>query len=143
MSGFGEAASIIAVIQISTQIQGLCQTYRLEVKGAREEIQRLRNEVTSLQDVLVSVKDLADDSGAVPLSTLDLLNKPNGPLAQCREDLSGLLTKLDLGQGRDRMRRIGLTALKWPFNSKEVGKVIAAVGRYKETFSIALSADNM
>ena len=143
MDGLSAAASIIAVIQISTQIFGVCQKYYMSVKGARKDIQLLRDEITSLQDVLMKVNDLTDQPGSVPLSTLDLLNQTDGPLVKCRKDLSDLLANLDLEQGRDEMKRFGLRALKWPFNSKEIGKVIAAIGRHKNTFVLALSADNM
>jgi ankyrin repeat domain-containing protein 50 len=141
MDGLSAAAGIIAVIQLSGQLFDLCRTYYLEVKDARIDIQRLRNEVISLHDVLASVKDLADAPGSAKLSNLDLLNKPDGPVQQCTTELEGLTAKLELVQGKDRMKQFGLRALKWPFSSKDIDKVIETIGRHKATFNLALTAD--
>jgi ankyrin repeat domain-containing protein 50 len=64
MDPFSAAASVIAVVQISGKVFALCQTYYAEVKNAREDI-CLRDEVTSIQDVLINVKDSADAPGSV------------------------------------------------------------------------------
>jgi len=141
MDDLSAVASVIAVVQISSQVFDLCRTYYLEVKEARKDIQRLRDEVTLLQDVLASVADLADAPGPAKLSILSLLNQPNGPVQQCRTDLLRLAAELDSGQGNDRMRKIGLRALKWPFSSKDTDKAITAIGRHKATFHLALTAD--
>lgn len=139
MDGVSAAASVIAVIQMSGQVFDLCRTYYLEVNDARKDIQRLRDEVTSLQDVLVNVADLTDAPGSAKSSIL-ALNRPDGPVQQCRTDLIGLAAKLDPGQGTDKMTQFGLTALKWPFSSKEVDKAITTIGRHKATFNLALAA---
>ncbi|KAI9853595.1 MAG: hypothetical protein M1813_002050 [Trichoglossum hirsutum] len=141
MDGLSAAAGVIAVIQISGRVFDLCRTYYLEVKEARKDIQRLRDEVTSLQDVLASVKDLADAPGSTKLPILVLLNKPDGPVQQCTTELEGLTAKLELKQGKDRMKQFGLRALKWPFSSRDIDKVIKNIGRHKATFNLALTAD--
>jgi hypothetical protein len=141
MAGIGEAASVIAVVQISTQVFDLCRTYYLEVKEARKDIQRLRDEVTSLQDVLTNVADLAEDPGSAKLSILGLLNQQDGPVQQCQKDLLGLVAKLETGQGKDKMKQFGLRALKWPLSSKDVDKVLTTIGRQKATFNLALTGD--
>ncbi|KAH0533900.1 hypothetical protein FGG08_007482, partial [Glutinoglossum americanum] len=142
MDGLSAAAGVIAVVQISGQVFDLCRTYYLEVKDARKDIKRLRDEVTSLQDVLANVADLADAPGSAKLSILGLLNRPDGPVQQCQTDLIGLVEKLEPWQGKDKMKQFGLRALKWPFSSKDVDKAITAIGRYKATFNLALTADH-
>jgi hypothetical protein len=143
MDGLGAAAGVIQVIQISAQVFDSCRTYYLQVKSARKEIQRLRDEVISLQDVLANVADLADSAGSAKLSTLALLDQADGPIAQCHKELSTLAEKLDLAQGKDEMKAFGLRALKWPFSSKDVDKAISDIERYKASFDIALSVDQM
>ena len=142
MDGLSGAAGVIAVVQISGKVFDLCRTYYLEVKNARKDIQRLRDEVTSLQDVLASVADLADAPSSGKLSILGLLNRPNGPVQQCHTELTRLVAELEPGQGKDTMKQFGLRALKWPFSSKDVDKAIIAIGRYKATFDLALTADH-
>jgi hypothetical protein len=141
MDGVSAAASVVAIIQISGQVFALCQSYYSGVKSAREDIGRLRDEVTSLQDVLTNIKDLADAPGSAKLSILDLLNQPDGLIQQCATELKELKTKLDLGQGKDHMKQFGLRALRWPFNRKDVDKTISVIGRQKEIFNLALTAD--
>jgi hypothetical protein len=141
MDPLGAAASVIAVVQISAQVFSLCQIYYVEVKSAREDIRRLRDEVTSLLDVLANIKDLTNAPGSAKLSILELLNQPDGLIQQCLIELEGLATKLDTGQGKNNMKQFGLRALKWPFSKKEVDKTILAIGRHKQIFNLALTAD--
>jgi hypothetical protein len=143
MDGLSAAAGVIAVVQISGQVFLLCQTYYLEVKEARTDIQRLRDEVTSLQDVLTNVADLAEDPSSAKLSILSLLNQQDGPVQQCQRDLLELVAKLEPGQGKNKMKQFGLRALKWPFSSKDVEKLLTTIGRYKVTFNLALTADHV
>jgi hypothetical protein len=143
MDGLSTAAGVIAVIQISGQVFKLCQTYYSEVKEARKDIQRVRNEVMSLEDVLTNVADLAEDPGSAKLSILSLLNQHDGPVEQCREDLVGLVANLEPGQGKNKMKQLGLRALKWPFSRKDVEKLLTTIGRHKATFNLALTADHV
>jgi ankyrin repeat domain-containing protein 50 len=143
MEGLSAAASVVAVIHISGQVFDLCRTYYLEVKEARKDIQRLRDEMTSLQDVLTNVADLADAPSSANLSILNLLNQVDGPVEQCRAQLTELVAKLEPGQGKNKMKQLGLRALKWPFSSKDVEKTVVAIGRHKATFGLALTADHM
>jgi hypothetical protein len=143
MAALGEAASIIAVIQVSGKVFDLCQTYYLGVKEARKDIQRLREEVMLLQDILTNVADLAEDPGTAKQSILSLLNQPHGPVQQCQKDLTGLVAKLEPGQAKDKMKQFGLRALKWPFTSKDIEKLLVITGRYKVTFNLALTADHV
>ena len=141
MEPLSATASVVAVIQIAQQVFNLCQKYYTGVKDARKDIQRLRNEVISLQDVLTSIADIADEPGAASLTTLNLLSQADGPLDQCKVDLTLLVAKLDPGDGPTTMRRAGLRALRWPFNSKDVDKAIAGTERYKSVLALALNAD--
>ena len=140
MDPLSAATSVIAVVQISGQVFGLCWEYYSEVKDAKEDIKRLRDEVKSLQDVVTKVADLVDAPTAKP-SVMDLLSQPDGPVQQCLTELIKLAAKLNPGQGKDTMKRFGLRALKWPFSSKDVDKAITTIERHKATFNLALTAD--
>ena len=115
MDGLSAAASVIAVIQISGHVFDLCRTYYFEVRNARKDIQRLRDEVTSLQDVLTNVADLPDSPGSAKLSILGL-NQSDGPLQQCRTELTELATKLEAGQGKDKMKQFTSMRLGTHYN---------------------------
>jgi len=138
MDPLSTTASVIAIIQ---QVFDLCQKYYTGVKDTRKDIQPLRNEAVSLQDILTSVADLADEPRAANLATLNLLNQAGGPLQQCKDDLTSLVAKLDPGDGATSVRRAGLRAFKWPFNSKEVDKAVDGIERYKTVLALALNTD--
>lgn len=141
MDGLSAAASVIAVIQVSSQVFDLCWTYYINVKDARKDIQRLRNEITALQDVLVNVADLIDDPNSSSLKALNSISQEGGPVQQCQSELLALVARLDPGEEKGRMRQFGIRALKWPFSSKEVDKVLDSIGRHKSSFTLALAAD--
>jgi ankyrin repeat domain-containing protein 50 len=141
MDGLSAASSVIAVIQISSQIFDLCRTYYLNIKDARKDIERLRNEITALQDVLVNVADLANDPNPFSLKTLSLISREDGPLQQCQLELMALAARLEPGEGTNKMKAFGLRALKWPFTSKEVDKILIYIGRHKSTLNLALTTD--
>jgi len=142
MDPLSTTASVIAVIQITSQVFSLCQTYFQGVKSARKDIKRLRDEVTAFQDVLTTVSDLADDPDSAQLSNLHLLTKADGLVDRCKADLEDLVKKLQTGMGKDeKMKQFGLRALKWPFSSKDVDQELAILSRYKETFGLALTTD--
>jgi ankyrin repeat domain-containing protein 50 len=139
MDGVSTAASVIAVIQISSQVFDFCRTYYLNVKDARNDIRRLRNEITSPQDVLVSVVDLANVRSSTSMHTLDLVNKEGGPLEQCQLELTALAARLSPNESSTL--KLALRTMKWPLSSKEVDRTLAAIGRYKSSFILALTTD--
>jgi ankyrin repeat domain-containing protein 50 len=139
MDGLSTAASVIAVIQISSQIFDFCRTYYLNVKDARNDIQRLQNEITSLQDVLVRVADLANVRNSTPMHTLDLVNKEDGLLKQCQLELTALAARLSPDESSKL--KLALKTMKWPLSRKEVDRTLVAIGRYKSSFILALTTD--
>ena len=138
MVGLGEAASIITIIQITEKILSLHEKYYSGIKKARRDMERLRDEVTSFHNVLMKVQELADGPKAIRLPASNSLA---GGIQQGASELEDLRNRLDLGQGRRAMRRLGLRALKWPFTSKEVDKHVEMLGRHKATFTLALTTD--
>jgi ankyrin repeat domain-containing protein 50 len=141
MDGLSVAASVIAVIQISSQILDLCRTYYINVKDARRNIERVRTEITSLQDVLTNVIDLTGDPNSSSLRTLNILNQEDGLIQQCQLELADLAAKLEPREDKSRMRQFGLRALKWPLTTQEVDKLLVTIGRHKASLTLALTTD--
>jgi hypothetical protein len=71
MAGIGEAASIIAVVQITAQVVKLCGGYLSDVSDARQEVQQMHSRVSALHNVLEQAQRLVGDSksGRLPAST--------------------------------------------------------------------------
>jgi len=138
MEGLGAAASVIAVIALSAKVAKLCKQYPLEVKSARNDISRLQNEVNNLGKVVSDVQHLVDGPDGARLSASEKLL---GAIDNCSTQLKTLEQKLDLSKTRKPMSSLGLRALKWPFQSKEVDKVISELERCKATILLALQVD--
>jgi septal ring factor EnvC (AmiA/AmiB activator) len=138
MDGLSGAASIIAVVEISAKVVSLCVQYSVAVKDARRDIERLQRKVTDIKNVLEKVRNLLDKQDKSQLHTARELADP---LKDCREQLQELETQLEPGRGRTAMRRVGIRALKWPFTSKQVEKMVVSLEQYGHTFSLALQID--
>jgi hypothetical protein len=83
MDPFSIAASMLTVLQIAGKVISICYDYRKGSKDVPKDSIELTTEVTSLRDVLESLARLEEntDSGKpFRLQTLQLLNKPGGPL---------------------------------------------------------------
>lgn len=138
MDGLSGVASVIAVIDISAKIASLCFQYSVAVKDAENDIEHLQKKVADLKDVLGEMKQLLEGRDKTRLSAA---HKLAGSLNECFLRLEELKTRLDLGKTRKAMSRLGVRALKWPFKSKEVEKIVDDLEGYKQTFVLALQVD--
>ncbi|KAF1828216.1 hypothetical protein BDW02DRAFT_643534 [Decorospora gaudefroyi] len=129
MDGLSGAASVIAVVDISVKIASLCYQYSVAVKDAKDDIERVRRKVSDISHILEKVKQLLDSKDKTRLSTTQGL------------EVKSLEAKLDPGKTRKTMSRFGFRALKWPFTSKQVDKVVLNLEGYEQTFSLALQVD--
>lgn len=138
MDGLSGAASIIAVVDMSAKVASLCFQYSVAVKNANTDIERLQKKVTDIKNVLDVAQGLLDKQDKSQLSTT---RKLLDSLKECHQQLQGLKAQLEPGKGRKAMQRFGFRALKWPFASKQVEKIVASLEQYERTFSLALQVD--
>jgi hypothetical protein len=134
MDGLSVAASVIAVIEVSAKIVSLCLQYSKAVKGAKDDIERVQRKVGDITHILEQIKQLLDSQDKTRLSTTQGLFSS---LAKCLKELENLQVELEPGT----MSRIGFRALKWPFTSKHVDKIVSNLEGYEQTFSLALQVD--
>ncbi|KAL3587549.1 hypothetical protein FPOAC2_13446 [Fusarium poae] len=138
MEGLGVAANIIAVIDLSAKVATLCFQYSKDVSSARADIERLRNQVEHLGTALRATQCLVEGTKSLSLSISKGLV---GSFRSCIADLERLEKKLDPNPVRTAMRRYGIRALKWPFNSKEVDQLLAGLDRHEKTILLGLQVD--
>jgi hypothetical protein len=138
MDGLSGAASVIAVIDISAKIVSLCFQYSIAVKDAKDDIERVQRKLSNIIHILEQIKQLLDSQDKTRLPTTQGLFSS---LAQCLAELEGLQLELEPGKTRKTMSRIGFRALKWPFTSKQVDKIVSNLRGYEQTFSLALQVD--
>ncbi len=134
MEGLSGAATVIAVIDISAKITSLCFHYSTSVKNAKKDIERLQRKVSDIRNVFGQVKQLLDGRDRMqPVSS--------GSLKECFLQLEDLKTQLEPGKIRKAMSRVGVRALKWPFTSKEVEKLVASLESYEQICTLAFLTD--
>jgi Zn-finger domain-containing protein len=108
------------------------------VKNAKNDIERIEKKVGDIKRVLESIKELLDGSHKAQLSTTHGLFKS---LKQCLQELQELNEELEPGKTRKTMSRFRVRALKWPFTSKQVERIISSIEGYEQTFTLALQLD--
>ncbi|PZD23658.1 WD40 repeat protein [Pyrenophora tritici-repentis] len=138
MDGLSGAASVVAVIDISAKITLICYQYSIAVKDAKDDIERVQRKFDDITHILEKLKQLVDSQDKKRLSTTHGLSDS---LKRCLRELEDMKVKLDPGKTRKTISRIGLRALKWPFTSKQVDKIVSTLEGYEHTFTLALQVD--
>jgi hypothetical protein len=138
MDGLSIAASVIAVVDISAKITSLCFQYLIAVKGAKNDIERLQRKVAEIRSILEKIKQLLDGRDKARLSTTSELSDS---LKKCLRELEELRAELKPGKARKAMSQFGVRALKWPFASKQVERIVFSLERYEQSFALALQVD--
>ncbi|KAH6986679.1 vegetative incompatibility protein HET-E-1 [Ilyonectria destructans] len=138
MEAVGVAANVIAVVDISIKVASLCVQYAKDVKNASADIERLKNEVANLEGVAKAVQKLLNNSNSAKLNeSQELKNNLNNT----RSQLKTLHLRLTPRTSRKTISKIGLHALKWPFQSKEVDGLVETLRRYAETIDRTLQVE--
>ncbi|EGU72230.1 hypothetical protein FOXB_17261, partial [Fusarium oxysporum f. sp. conglutinans Fo5176] len=134
----GVASSVIAVVDLSAKVFSLCLQYSREVKNAKDDIERLRKEVADFQTTAEQVRDLVEGPRGQELEASRQLDSAikDGSLT-----LEELAQALEPSKHRKAMSRLGVRALKWPFESKDVEGTIQHLARCRGTILLALNVD--
>ncbi|KAF4534641.1 Vegetative incompatibility protein HET-E-1 [Lasiodiplodia theobromae] len=136
----------LAVFELSLKVAKLCWEYYHKVKSAKSEIERLKGEVDRLKAPLEAAEKLLKRPNGQRLqATQSLSSALQGCEAQLKELETKLETKLEdtlkHGKRQKAMRRLGLRALKWPLESKDVDAIIATLEKHRNELSHALQID--
>ena len=150
--GLALAASVIAVLQITNTVISVCYDYSAAAKDAAWELSQVTAEMESLRNVLQTLESLAKQAefasptAGTRLPTLALLRGPQGLLLHCLNEIKGLEKKLKTPSWTDRIgfgpkRKAFTQALRWPLNKAETKETLVNIGRFKNTFNLAITAD--
>lgn len=141
MDAVSAVSSVLTVIELSAKLASICLEYSTAVKNAKPEILRLRETSTSLGDPFKSMKKLTEGPHRDRLQHPESLHNEIQRCEAELKELKGILeTKLN-SKSDKTMRRFGLRALQWPFESKEVEKRIAILEQSRRAVSDALNID--
>ncbi|RYP48397.1 hypothetical protein DL768_005716 [Monosporascus sp. mg162] len=135
---FGVAASALAVTEISAKVISLCLQYSRDVKHAKGDIERVNEGVANWKTVVEELQVLLDSPHGIRLQTSQKLRDA---LTGGRSQLGSLHDKLTPSTRRQAMKQFGFRALKWPFESTEVEKILQDLARCMQPVTTALQID--
>lgn len=138
MAEIGLAASIIGVIDLSAKVVSWCSEYYANVKNAKDDIERLQGEIQRLKETLKHVQSLCDSPNSAKLQ--ESQNLRNG-VKDCETYLVQLGTRLAPRTRQKVMSRCGWRALRWPFVSKELGRIIEKLDKCRNNISFNLQVN--
>lgn len=139
MEGLGVAANVIAVVDLSAKVLKFCYQYSRDVRDAKDDIIQMTSGLENLRDASNRIRELLDGPDGARLSASE--QQISRSAGESESLLRSLHDRLDPGQGRKAMSRIGLRALKWPFESKEAAKIVQDLTRHSQTMTLALQVD--
>jgi hypothetical protein len=143
-------ASVIAIIQISTNIVSVCSDYIRDVKDAPNDLQKIMIEVATVKGIFEALSLLlppTDDPGSVAPQQNDN-ERPYGFLRDsvdgCARELTALealFPKADNRSyyGKRRKYQPSLLSLAWPLKAHRAKKHLDDISQYKTTISLALT----
>ncbi|KZL64331.1 hypothetical protein CI238_03823 [Colletotrichum incanum] len=135
---FGLVVNIATIVELSTKIAAICLQYSKDVKNAREEIARVEEEILNLKAIAESVSALLEGPRG---ATLKASQKSLGAVRGAAVRLKALDAELHPSGTRKAMRRFGVRALKWPFQSNDVERLVQDIMRYTQIIPTGLQID--
>ena len=108
MAGLDVAAGVIAIVDISAKVAGLCYRYSREVTDAKSDIERLKNHIKRLLNTFKELQKALDGQHRDKLRVTQHLRVD---IDSCYSNIYNLEEKLKMGKGRKAMHRVGLRAL--------------------------------
>ncbi|KAH7012408.1 vegetative incompatibility protein HET-E-1 [Macrophomina phaseolina] len=142
MAEIGAAANIIAAIQLSAKVASLCLEYSRAVKNAKTNTESLQRELNTLETTLQGAQRLLESPNGSRLQTSQrLLDGLYGCKSQLKDMEKKLEETLNVGRRQKVMSRLGIRALKWPFESRGVNDIITTLRNNRDELTTALNID--
>ena len=106
-----------------------------------KECQHCTIETSNLQNLLINLRYRLEQrqTGDPWFTAVRTLNVENGPLDQYKQALKQLQSKVDVGNGAQKIKR----QLAWKFSKAEAAGILARIERLKTLVSIALEMDHL
>lgn len=133
-------ASVIAIIQITDRIIGLCKFYTESMHDVPTDLRIISNEVTALKGTLEIIE------AGPPRENADSLD---GVISSCNRALVELqklfpTEHIEAIAGSERSKRRKLNAVKetlaWPFKAGKAQKLLDEIMQYKISMNLALTS---
>lgn len=136
MEAAGLAASIIALIQLSSKLVSIAYNYISGFQKAPRDIKNLAKELHALVGVLDNLKDYLDaNSSSLALQKLAV---KDGPIEVFTEEMNALYRKFSAIDSSKLIAKLG-----WPLKDKDITQTLSSIERHKTVFIFAMQLDEL
>jgi hypothetical protein len=143
MEGLGIAANVIAVVDLAAKACTVVYQYAKSAKNCPKTVAQLQQELTEVKGSLDGLQKIArrlDDACTAAGEPPSVISELSTALKECSTILSELTHELE-GSYRNRFREKVGWRLRWPIRESEIAEFVLRLGRYQQTFQLALQAD--
>jgi hypothetical protein len=131
ISVIGLAASVAQLAGIAKQTFSTVFQYLEDVKDAPERSRELRGELLTVTDLIQSLEEILNRSP--PKSSFTPPPSLTSAIPEFKDMLETMQTRVTEAKTK------GVKRLKWPFTKEQNERYLTRIGRYKDTFNLALS----
>lgn len=144
------SCNIVGVLTVVGKLLGAGYSYGNAVKDFPDDIRELIGELSSLSGILHALgvimeplEDNSDATGTTRMSPSTIARAMAVPLEDCKTMLVNMVA--DLEKYRNSGSRVQTTVkrLSWPIKESETKTWVRKIGRYKSTFALGLSANEL
>lgn len=150
MDPFSLSCNIVGVLTAAGQLLAAGYSYGNAVKDFPDDLRALVGELSSLSGILHTLKVVIEppegNNFVVAATSPDpsgLANAISIPLSDCEGMLVDMLENLKKYQESGSRVQKMVKRLTWPLKGNETQSWTEKIGRYKSTFQLALSADDL
>jgi hypothetical protein len=130
-------AGILGLAQLAGAVAITCGGYILEVVGASEQMDHLRDELVSLKELLESLGELLKEEPDD--KKLIFLRRRGKDIENCKALLEKVDKKLNPKPTRHPAIKSLFQSLDWPRKKKDVMERVQQISRYRELFRDAMN----
>lgn len=144
------SCNIVGVLTVVGKLLGAGYSYGNAVKDFPDDLRELVGELSSLSGILhalgVIMEPPEDNNNATDItrtspSTIAIAMAV--PLEDCRTMLVNMMADLEKYRNSGSRVQKAVKLLSWPIKESETKAWVRKIGRYKSTFALGLSADEL
>jgi hypothetical protein len=139
MDGVSVASGIAGLVTLALQISGTIREYVVAAKNKSKDIEELQDELVLLSENLNNLHDIFEDEKLQGRS-IDPDSVLWNAITDCRRRIERIGEELLPSTGGKVDR--ALDKLKWPFQAKEVLKMVENLRRFSNIFQFAINIEN-
>ena len=144
------ASSVIAIIQITDRIIGLCKFYIETVKDVASDLRLMLVEISALKTIFESLDFFMTHKCGVS-TAVGIMSGKDGAIDGCRRSITQLEKlfpsdwKPTAGKNTSKKQRVKATwaSLAWPLKENKARKLLDEIMRYKTTITLAITTDSV